>query len=288
MDKIDRLGWAAGTCIDAFGARIGIRVSDAAVLGRLPARLPPGWTPSGSPVVDHLYSLVVGGRRAQVRRYNLLYSGVLRRARSQDLDRVLDVFESDLRLSVAARARRRVFVHAGVVAWNGRAILLPGRSCSGKTTLVAALLQAGATYYSDEFAVLDRRGRVHPFPKPLSIREGEGRGIRMYPPEVLGGVQGVGPLPVGLVVVSEYRCGARWLPTRLTPGQGLLALLSNTVPARLRPAASVAALQRVVSRAVILKGARGEAEAMVAKLIARTDEPLPAASGACRLAGRTR
>jgi hypothetical protein len=31
---------------------------------------------------------------------------------------------------------------------------------------VAELVRAGATYYSDEFAVLDSRGRVHPFPRP--------------------------------------------------------------------------------------------------------------------------
>ena len=70
-------------------------------------------------------------------------------------------------------------MHAGVVGWNGRALLLPGRTLSGKTTLVAELLRAGATYYSDELAVLDARGRVHPFPKPLAIREkGDASGER--------------------------------------------------------------------------------------------------------------
>ena len=66
-------------------------------------------------------------------------------------------------MHLAERARNRIFIHAGVVGWQGRAIVIPGRSFSGKSTLVAALLQAGATYYSDEFAVLDGRGYVHPF-----------------------------------------------------------------------------------------------------------------------------
>ena len=51
---------------------------------------------------------------------------------------------------------------AGVVGWENRAIVMPGASFAGKTTLVRAWLEAGATYYSDEFAVLDRAGRVHP------------------------------------------------------------------------------------------------------------------------------
>src|ERR671929_229610 len=87
--------------------------------------------------------------------------------------------------------------HAGVVGWQGRAILIPGRSFSGKSTLVAALVRAGATYYSDEFAVLDERGRVHPFPKKLSMRlEGSAR-PRFAPVEELGGRRGTTPLRVG-------------------------------------------------------------------------------------------
>ena len=61
------------------------------------------------------------------------------------------------------------------------------------------------------------------------------------------------------MAVSAYRDGARWRPRRLTPGQGVLALLANTVPARDRPAEALAALQRVVSTAPVLKGSRGEA-----------------------------
>ena len=57
-------------------------------------------------------------------------------------------------------------MHAGAVAWRDRGIVIPGRSHSGKTTLVRALVEA-ARYYSDEFAVLDPQGRLHPYPLPL-------------------------------------------------------------------------------------------------------------------------
>lgn len=280
MAKVDRLVWAAGTCFVAYGVRVGIRVNRPEALDRLSAHLPPGWRPSASPVVDQLYSLFIGDRpRTNIRRYHLLYSGLRRAARTTDLDLAFEALESELRLGVASAARRRVFVHAGVVAWRERAIVLPGRSCSGKTTLVAELLRAGATYYSDEFAVLDARGRVHPFPKPLSIREASD-GIRRCDAESLGSSRGVEPLPLGLVALTQYRPGARWRPARLTPGQGLLALLGHTVPVRRRPESALATLERVVSQAVVLRGARGEAEGVASSLLERLEEWMTAPAAA--------
>jgi hypothetical protein len=146
-----------------------------------------------------------------------------------------------------------------VVGWNDKAILIPGRSMSGKTTLVAELVRAGATYYSDEFAVLDERGRVHPFPKPLAMREGNSLKQTNYEVEHFGGSTGVKPLPVALVVVCRYGSRASWQPRRLTAGEGMLALLDNTVSARREPEQAMTALREVVLRAPVLKGVRGEA-----------------------------
>ena len=273
MAKLDRVGWAAGACIDAYGARIGIRVNDAALLDRLLTVLPPGWKPLAAPRVDELHSLVRGGAtRTRARAYNIVYWGIARRARTLDLEQALSVLEANLRLNVAAAATRRVFVHAGVVAHRGRAIVLPGRSGAGKSTLVAALVRAGATYYSDEFAVLDGRGRVYPFAKPLSLRDPEMGGARSVTAEELGGASGTRPLPAGLVVLSSYRAGARWRPARLTHGTALLNLVPHTVPVRRRPEASLQALTAMVERASVLKSARGEADAVAPLLLERLEE----------------
>jgi hypothetical protein len=273
MAKLDRLGWAAGACIDAYGARIGIRVNQAALLKRLPSLLPPGWKPLAAPRVDELHSLVLGGAtRTRARAYNLVYWGIARRARTMDLEEALSVLEADLRLNVAAAATRRVFVHAGVVEHRGKAIVLPGRSGAGKTTLVAALVRAGATYYSDEFAVLDGRGRVYPFAKPLSLRDPATGEARSVTAEELGAVSGTRPLRAGLVVLSSYRAGARWRPVRLTPGGALLGLVPHTVPVRRRPEASLRALTALVEGAPVLRSARGEAEALAPLLLERLEE----------------
>jgi len=165
----------------------------------------------------------------------------------------------------------RVFVHAGVVGWKGQAIVIPGRSYSGKSTLVAELVRAGATYYSDEYAVLDSRGRVHPFDKPLELRdEGQFRQTKVTAAE-LGGHSGTKPLPVGLVLMTQFKSGARWRPRKLTAGKGVLEMLFNTVSARRSPEKALQTLQRVTAQADVLKGVRGNATEVVPAVLRRVE-----------------
>jgi hypothetical protein len=195
-----------------------------------------------------------------VRLFHLLYGDHARLARTESLDALLETLEADLHLTVAELARRRVFLHAGVVGWKGEAIVIPGRSYTGKSTLVSALLRAGATYYSDEYAVLDSAGRVHPYPRRLSIRQGESDPPLRCGPEAFGSTSGRNPLPVGRVVLAEYREGAGWRPRRLSPGHGALALLRNAVPARRAPEEALAVCRVVAENATFFRGVRGEAE----------------------------
>ncbi len=273
MDKLDRLGWAAGISFTAFGVRIGVRVSAAELLDPLVAHLPAGWRPAPSNPVERLYSLIGGGigPRANVRRLHLLFGDSQRLARSRNLDELLEALESDLGFCLALMAKRRLFVHAGVIGWKERAILIPGRSFSGKSTLVKAFLHAGATYYSDEFAVLDEHGRVHPFPRPLSIRAGsEGRQVRVGVEE-LGAKTGAAPLPVGLVLLTEFKSDVEWRPRELSHGQGVLGLLANAPAARTRTERALKILAASVGQAKILRGKRGEAGETVQSILRRLE-----------------
>ncbi len=274
MKKIDRLGWAAGIAFVSYGLRIGIRVSSPEIMDRIEGVLPPHAKPARGPRVGCLYSLIVSGTKvgSNIRRFNILYADTVRLARTKDTDQVLEALERDLQLYVAEQARRRVFVHAGVVGWRGRAIVIPGRTMSGKTTLVKALVEAGATYYSDEYAVLDERGRVHPYLRPMSLREnGGGRPMKILP-EALGGTTGVNPLPLGLVVATSYRDGARWRPRPLSPGRAVMELLAHTVSARRAPERAFATLRSATATAMVIKGARGEADEIAEALLGRLTE----------------
>jgi len=249
----------------AYGLHLGIRVSHPAILPRLPEVIPFGWEPSDDPEVEYLYSVIVGDGdpEARVKRLHVVYSDAMRLVRTEDLDLALQALEKDLHLFVGEMARGRVFIHAGVVGWQGKAILLPGPSFSGKSTLVAALVRAGATYYSDEFAILDEEGLVHPFARPLSLRcsdpyEGEPVAV-----EEIGGRAGTEALPIGTIIASAYSEGAVWAPVRLTQGEAVLALLANTLSARKQPEVVLPLLERVAERALAYSGQRGEAEDVI-------------------------
>jgi hypothetical protein len=278
MQRLDRLGWTDGLSFVAYGRRFGIRTNTAAILSQLESMLPPGARRAECDTVDVLYSVRAGGtkRGTRVRQFNMAYGGILRIARGLELDRVLDDAEAHLHLTVAAEARNRVFVHAGVVEWGGRAILIPGTSRSGKTTLVEALLRAGATYYSDEYAVLDAAGRVHPFARPLRVRSGgaPGRGRKVDPLE-FGARIGRRPVELGLVVVTQFDPGARWRPHRLDSGRGVLALMENAVQARTQPARVLRYLSGAVGAVPIVKGPRPDAGQIVTRVLELMESERP-------------
>ena len=148
---------------------------------------------------------------------------------------------------------------------------MPGKSFSGKTSLVVELVKAGATYYSDEFAVLDSQGRVHPFLLSPAVRASGTDRQHALPIEEIGGWAGSKPLPVGLVVLSEYAAGAQWRPRRLAAGPAALSLLANTISARRSPERALAALGRVTSQAVVLKGKRGDAPTVARAILAAVE-----------------
>lgn len=275
MVKLDRLGWAAGISFRVCGLRVGVRVNDPAILPEVIKRLPWGWIPLEAPTVDMIFSLLVGGetQRANVRRFNLVYFDAARLARTTDLNAALESLEQSLDFWVSSQARNRVFVHAGVVALDGKAIVIPGKSNTGKTTLVAELVRQGATYYSDEHCVVDGRGRVHPYPKPLAIYSRATDTRIKTPVSELGGIAGVKPVPVRLVIASEYREGALWRPRELSAGKGVLTLFANTVSARSQPEAALAAHQKIVSGARVLKGVRGEAKETASAILEELTSP---------------
>ena len=167
---------------------------------------------------------------------------------------------SSLRLEVAEYAKDSVFVHAGVVGWKDRAIVVPGASFSGKSTLTAELVKIGATYFSDEYAVFEPNGFVGPFPRYLSLRYFGASRESAVPVEKLGGEEGKNPIPVGMVLFTEFSKGAAWQPEYLGTGSGIMEMIPHTLTIRRDPAFSLKVLDLVVRRAIIVKSPRGDAK----------------------------
>jgi hypothetical protein len=259
--------------IEAYGVRALVSTNSAHFYPLLESALPPGWTPCDPADVMQRFHVVTRDGAF----FDVEVDGDETTA-GCDLDVAVEVLETRIKRYVALHAPHSIFVHAGAVASRGRAILIPGPTFSGKTTLVSELLRAGADYLSDEYAILDDAGWVSSYHRALAVREPDG-GWDRRPQDAsdFGAAVATKPVPVGLVVVTQFRAGTRWQPRELTVGDGALALLANTVAAQTRPKEALQAASKAVESAIVLEGDRGEASDIADHVIGVLEgRPLPA------------
>jgi hypothetical protein len=252
---------------ESFGVRIGVRANHDEIITEIEQRiknlLPNGIKRIPYKNIQHYFWI----RKNDEGEY-FMYLSREKITSGFNRENFFNYLESRIRLTVAEYAKDRVFIHAGVVGWKGKAIIIPAKSFQGKTTLVAELTKLGATYYSDEYAVLDENGFVHPFPKTLSIRGTKDKYKQTeFPVEMLGGVKGEMPLTVGMVLLTEFEADAKWQPKLLTVGLGVMDMLSHTIPIRYNPEFSLKVLNNTLNRAIIVKTKRGEAKHFAIKLL---------------------
>ena len=117
-------------------------------------------------------------------------------------------------------------VHAGAVLIDGRALLLPGSSHAGKSSLVAELLRRGASHFSDEYALIDDRGCTHSYPRPLLLRNG-GPLQSLVLPEELNARFATCSAPVGWIFALDYVPGAEWDLHEIIAGRSRHALVAQ-------------------------------------------------------------
>ena len=251
---------------ESFGVKIGIESNNESflkkIVGNLPQIIPNGNLIENTGVTDHNFLFDTDGKIYSLSKDSEDFGD------SESEENSTNFFFGRLRQTVAEFAVGKVFLHAGVVGWKEKAIVIPGNSFSGKTTLVAELIKRGAVYYSDEYAILDEQGRTYPFPKTLSIRGviDEYKQIEVAP-ETFGGIIGSEPLPVGLVFITEYEDGAEWSPEVLSAGNGVMEILPHTIPIRYNTKFSLQVLNNLANRAIIAKSKRGDAQEVVNLLL---------------------
>ena len=250
-----------------------VRIADTADIGvdRLRAALPPEFTEeaaSSPAAVAYAIDTAPPEGSSRDERFRLSRDGEEILVSDSD-DDLVHRLRQDIDISVARRSRGRLFVHAAVVGWRGWAIVIPGRSHTGKSTLVAELVRRGARYYSDEYAVLDEEGRVHPYSRTPVLRDerhtlDDLRLVREDEP--------LEPLPIALVVTGAYRADATWRPAVIRGTRAVLPLIDGTVLARDESARMLRIVSRVAQQAVALSGPRGEATEVAAHLLDLIDD----------------
>lgn len=250
------------------GARIGLEMSGEA-LAELEARIEFA-APCATtlpPTLSYRSTTSGSGHRVFERHDSL------RDDRIEVVGSTIDAVVDDMHLSIALHATDDVFVHAGVVAWNGVAILFPGRSLAGKSTLVHELVRAGATYLSDEYARITSTGEIAPYPRPLQLRTASGR--RLVDPHTIGRVAEA-PCAPGVVVFTHHRAGAAFEPVDVPPAQAALELYDNTVIAKVAPGRAIMAVAQVARAAVSVRTDRGESAEAVSLILSLLDKEVVA------------
>jgi hypothetical protein len=191
-------------------------------------------------------------------------------AKGTSLTSILETFRSLAMIHVAEHAAKFVFIHAGVVARKGQALVFPGTSFAGKSTLVASLVKAGAVYYSDEYALLDADGLVHPYARNLQMRKpGAGARQRSVPVEEFQGVAGTEAIPISHIYFSQYQATSTWQPKLMPPGIATLQILRHAIPVRRTPSRVLKVLAGITSKASSWHSLRGDADITAKAILAQ-------------------
>ncbi|HUE76926.1 MAG TPA: hypothetical protein VMM83_03215 [Longimicrobiales bacterium] len=155
------------------------------------------------------------------------------------------------------------FLHAGAIEIDGRAVIFPGRSRCGKSTLVASLVGQGCGYLSDEYAVVTPEGSILPLSKPIRLRREGGEAEYVAP----SGVSAPGGLPGGMVVLTRYEPGVVWDPEPVTRGFAILGVLPMALLSRTAPDQVLKAITELVSGATSYRSGRGDSEPTMEDLL---------------------
>ncbi|GAC1528163.1 MAG: hypothetical protein NVS2B16_35960 [Chloroflexota bacterium] len=265
-------GWTVCTSRDVYGIRLMVRATSTALWDDVQAALPPGHTIYAGTSRNLTYSIIWGAESDHAGDHRL-YRDATCVYRTRDPHALLHALQSEASWQVAVHATQGMFIHAGAVTYGGRAILLPGTSGAGKSTLVSKLLALGATYYSDEYGVIDPQGRLRPFPCLVTLKD-RPNGARRLRPDEFGGATGHAPAAVALVAFPTYVPGTTLHVERLARSQAALYLLEHMPAARLNPRHAMRAAGHAASGALCVGMRYGESTGEAESLIALLDETL--------------
>lgn len=149
-------------------------------------------------------------------------------------------------------------VHAGAVMLEGRALLIPGTTHAGKSSLIAELLRRGAAHLSDEYALVDEEGRVHAYPRPLLLRNGSSKQSLILPGD-LNASFAMQPVSVGWILAVNYVPNAAWNIHEVSQGEAVMLLLRNTPHEMSQSPEMIDFFLRSAADAVCFAGERGDA-----------------------------
>ena len=162
--------------------------------------------------------------------------------------------------ALITRLDTAIALHAGAVVWEGKSILLAGASGSGKSLLVAWLIDNGFEYATDEITILKDNNRILGFPRAVVLKEGASEIVQAFslsersPLIKYGSHLVISPAgakrdgtarPCGMIVFPHYQPGAQVRINALTAGESALKLVGCNLNARNFPDGGFSAITRL-------------------------------------------
>jgi len=203
-------------------------------------------------------------------------------------DTALPLFEWGVNWMIGTRLHHRLLLHAGAVARNDLAILMPAVPGAGKSTLTSALASRGWRLLSDEFAAIETdTGQVWPLIKPPVLKN-ESIGVfgrfapqvslgRVYPATRKGDVAHVAPLPDAVqarhrparpvaIVLPYWQADAPAVLQPISPAMACSALAFNAFNYRISGESGFRAVARLARDASTWQLTYGQLEDAVSCL----------------------
>jgi hypothetical protein len=260
--KLENIQWKEHVSFTSFGVNIAVRFDAEGYSEQIEPFLPPfaSITKDNNPN-DFIYSVITAKTPNSFCRVYRNGEEINKQKGNGNIFSSLNVFFSTATANFAVN--KGIFIHAGAVAWKDRGIIIPANSYNGKTTLTAELTKLGATYFSDEYAIINNNGELLPYPKTLSIRKPGEYDQKETAVEELGGESADldSCVPVKLVLFAKFNKSTKtWKPKQLTQAAAVLELMKHTFPLRAFPEIVIKNLHNLTKNAIVLKGNRGEAK----------------------------
>jgi hypothetical protein len=260
--KLDKIQWKEHISFTSFGVNITVYFDAKGYIEQIKPFLPPFATiVEGNKSNDFSYS-VITAKTSQSFCYIYRNGEQINKQKGNgNILSSLNVFFSTATANFAVN--HGVFIHAGAVAWKNKGIIIPAGSYDGKTTLTAEFAKLGATYFSDEYAIINKNGELLPYPKTLSIRKPDEYEQKETHIDEIGGKSAEldSCVPVKLVLLAKFnKSNKTWKPKQLTQAAAVLEIMKHTFPLRTFPEIVVKNLHNLTKNAIVLKGNRGEAK----------------------------
>lgn len=258
--------------LSAFGAVMEIACTDREILKQGIEALPGYWLRSEGGRPDVCFGIETAIRRQEGEKHFLFRENGKALGSAINGAQALHRLAKRMDYYLGAYARDCAFLHSGVILHNGRAVLIPGLSHTGKSTLTAALVRIGAHYVSDDVAVIDRTGRAYFLSRAISLREDVAEAFD-FPFAANFEFLREGTLPVEAILLLNYCKGEIALDMRpLSKGETALRLIANCMNGRNEPETAIHCCVEAVRQAICCEGVRGEAEAVAPLILSFINE----------------